>query len=397
MSEKDQKSSQGQVITPWEVSGETTLTGERLEVDYTKLIAQFGTQKITPDLLMKFEKVTGHKPHLLLRRGVFFSHRDLERLLDLKENNKPFYIYTGRGPSSESMHLGHMIPFVFCQWLQKVFDAFLVIQLTDDEKFLFKPNLTVDQCYGYSLENAKDILAVGFNPEKTFMFSNLDYMGGHFYRNVLKISKMITCNASKATFGFNDSDNIGKYHFVAIQAAPSFSSSFPQIFGEKSNIPCLIPCAIDQDPYFRLTRDVAHRLKLCKPSLIHSKFFPALQGAFGKMSASDETSAIFMTDTQQQIKKKINKYAFSGGAASLEEHKANGGNPDVDVSYQYLTFFLDDDTELQNIFNSYKKGDLTTGELKAKCIKVIQEFVANFQQKRKDLDLEVLKKVMGRK
>ena len=100
---------------------------------------------------------------------------------------------------------------------------------------------------------------------------------GAFYKNVVKISKAITANQSKSCFGFNDSDNIGKLHFVSIQAAPSFSNTFPQIFGPKGDIACLIPCAIDQDPYFRITRDVASKLKYPKPALLHSKFFPALQ------------------------------------------------------------------------------------------------------------------------
>lgn len=55
-----------------------------------------------------------------------------------EEKGEPFYIYTGRGPSSESLHLGHMVPFLFTKWLQEAFDVPLVIELTDDEKFLFK-------------------------------------------------------------------------------------------------------------------------------------------------------------------------------------------------------------------------------------------------------------------
>ena len=148
-------------------------------------------------------------------------------------------------------------------------------------------------------------------------------------------------------------DNIGKIHFAAIQAAPAFSTSFPQIFGEASDIPCLIPCAIDQDPYFRLTRDVALKLKHPKPSLIYSKFFPALQGPQTKMSASDPNSSIFMTDKAGQIKNKINKHGFSGGKETEEEHRRLGGDPDVDVSYQYLTFFLDDDKELEALRKVY--------------------------------------------
>src|SRR5271156_4619605 len=102
-----------------------------------------------------------------------------------------------------------------------------------------------------------------------------------------------------------DRDNIGKVHFVAVQAAPSFSNSFPQIFGTRHDIPCLIPCAIDQDPYFRLTRDVAHKLKYPKPALIHAKFIPSLGGAQTKMSESIETSSIFMSDSQKQITNKV--------------------------------------------------------------------------------------------
>lgn len=142
---------------------------------------------------------------------------------------------------------------------------------------------------------------------------------------------------------------MGKWHFVAVQAAPSFSNSFPQIFGTKSDIPCLIPCAIDQDPYFRLTREVAPRLKYKKPALIHAKFIPSLLGAQSKMSASVDSTSIFMTDTPKQIKDKINKYAFSGGQTSVEEHRRLGGDPDVDVSFQYLTFFLESDEELAQI------------------------------------------------
>lgn len=64
-----------------------------------------------------------------------------------------------------------------------------------------------------------------------------------------------------------------------------------------------IPCAIDQDPYFRMTRDVAQRLHIAKPSLIHARFLDALQGPGSKMSASVDSSAIFMKDTPNQIKK----------------------------------------------------------------------------------------------
>lgn len=59
------------------------------------------------------------------------------------------------------------------------------------------------------------------------------------------------------------------------------------------------------------------------------------------MSASDESSAVFLKDQPGQILKKINQHAFSGGQETLEEHRAKGGDTEVDVSYQYLRFFLE--------------------------------------------------------
>lgn len=213
--------------------------------------------------------------------------------------------------------------------------------MTDDEKFLFKEELKPEDTMKFTHENAKDIIACGFDPELTFIFSNYAYMGGAFYKNVTKISRQINVTTAKAVFGFVDSDNVGKYHFASIQAAPSFSNTFPHIFGTKSDIPCLIPCAIDQDPYFRVTRDVAKKLKYPKPALLHAKFFPALQGPGSKMSSSIPNSAILLTDTPAQIKNKIKRFAFSGGGATAEEHRTKGGNCEVDVAFQYLSFFLD--------------------------------------------------------
>eukprot|EP00834_Sanchytrium_tribonematis_P008139 NODE_872_length_3382_cov_0.843131.p1 type:complete len:237 gc:universal NODE_872_length_3382_cov_0.843131:2064-1354(-) len=236
MSQNEQK------IDPWQVQG-AIVDGQHQAIDYNKLIQQFGTQPITDDLLSKLTSKCG-KLHHLITRQVFFSHRDLHQIID-----KPFYLYTGRGPSSDSMHVGHLVPFIICQWLQKTLNVPIVIQLTDDEKFYFK-NLDLDQTTKFAYENIKDIIACGFDLKKTFIFINSEYMNPSFYKNICRINKSITTNQSKGCFGFNDSDSIGKLSFVSIQAAPALSSSFPHMFGTR-NYHCLIPCAIDQDPYFR--------------------------------------------------------------------------------------------------------------------------------------------------
>lgn len=274
----------------------------------------------------------------------------------------------------------------------------LVIMMTDDEKFLFK-DITIEDVQGYTRSNAKDIIAIGFDPKKTFIFSDYEFMGGAFYRNVTRVSKCITFNAARATFGFDESTNIGRVHFGAIQGATAFASTFPHIFGsdEKvtNTIPCLIPCAIDQDPYFRLTRHVAQSLKFPKPSLIHSRFLDALQGPGSKMSASIDSSAIFMKDTEKSIKNKINKYAFSGGQETAEEQREKGADTSKDVAYQYLTFFLEDDDELRDIEQKYAKGELLTGEVKAKCILELQKYVKGFQERRAQVTDEVMREFMS--
>ncbi|CAF4938996.1 unnamed protein product [Rotaria sp. Silwood1] len=364
------------VVNPWEVKAES-MTG----VDYDKIIVRFGSLHLTDDLVQRMQTIIQRPIHHFIRRRIFFSHRDLETILDAYERKKPFYLYTGRGPSSEAMHLGHLVPFIMTKWLQDVFNVPLVIQMTDDEKFLWK-DLTPEETNRLAHENAKDIIACGQCP--------------NFYKNICRIQKSVTYNQVKAIFGLTNTDPIGKISFPAIQAAPAVSSSFPFIFGEnaKEELSCLIPCAIDQDPFFRMTRDVASRLNFPKCALLHSVFFPALQGAKSKMSASDAASSIFLTDTPTEIKDKINRYAYSGGCTTVEEHRRNGGNCDVDVSYQYLKFFMEDDEKLERLRSGYSSGQLLTGELKQELIGVLQKLIAEHQQRRKQITDEQVKDFM---
>lgn len=210
---------------------------------------------------------------------------------------------------------------------------------------------------------------------------------------MVRIQKCVTFNQVKGIFGFGDSDVIGKISFPSVQATPALSTSFPLIFNG-AKLPCLIPCAIDQDPYFRMTRDVAPRIGFQKPALLHSSFFPALQGAKTKMSASDPNSTIFLTDTPKQLKNKINKHAFSGGQMSVEEHRRLGGNCDVDISFQYLTFFMEDDERLEQIRKDYTSGELLTGELKKILIETLTPVITEHQQRRAKITDEMLKTYM---
>ncbi|KCZ74677.1 tryptophan-tRNA ligase, partial [Anncaliia algerae PRA109] len=300
-----------------------------------------------------------------------------------------FYLYTGRGPSSESMHLGHAIPFVFTKYLQDAFNVPLVIQMTDDEKFLFT-NKSFNDIRNFTLQNIKDILAFGFQ-EKTFIFSNFEY-SHKFEEMTLKISKLINLHEAEKVFGFSSSSNIGQISFPPKQIAPCFPSSFPFLKNYKH---CLIPAAIDQDPYFRLARDKAPPLGENKPATIYSKFMPSLKGIGKKMSASDPFSSIYLTDSAEDIKMKITRHAFSGGKQTLAEHRKLGGNTSTDISYIYLSYIMQDDNALMKIKNSYESGEMLTSEIKNICIKEVQEFVLDYQIKRKEVDDEKVERYMS--
>lgn len=322
-----------------------------------------------------------------------FKYRELDHLLDAYEKGTPFYLYTGRGPSTESMHFGHLIPFIFCKYLQDVFNVPLVIQMTGDEKFLYK-KITLDQAHNYTLDNAKDIIAVGFDINKTFIFSDMDYIQ-HLYPNMLRIQKSVTLNQIRGIFGVEESSNIGKISFPAVQAAPSFSNSFPHIFGDRKDMMCLIPCGIDQDPYFLMTRDVAPKLGYLKPSLIHSKFMPSLLGVDEKMSSSLPETAIFLTDNEAQIRDKIINHAFSGGRTTLKEHRELGADLAKDIAFQYLTFFLDDDQELETIKNEYGTGKMLTRDVKEKLIDLLNDLVKAHQVARENVTDSVVQAFMS--
>lgn len=349
------------IVTPWHVEG---------EIDYDKLIKQFGTEKITADLLRKIEKVTGDV-HFMLRRGIFFSHRDLGRILADYQKGKKFFLYTGRGPSGHT-HIGHLVPWVFTKWLQEKFDTNLYFQLTDDEKFFAKQDLSLEQTRNFAYENALDFIALGFKPDKTKIIINTKNIKT-LYPIAAQIAKKINFSNTKAVFGFTNETNVGMIFYTSLQSAPCFIEDRP----------VLIPLGVDQDPHFRITRDVAPRIGKEKPALIHNIMIPSLSGPGGKMSASEESGTIYTTDSPESIKKKINKYAFSGGQPTVEEHRKIGGNPDIDVSYQYLRIFFEpDDKKLKTIYDDYKSGKMLTGELKAILIEKVTDFLVSHQQRR---------------
>jgi tryptophanyl-tRNA synthetase len=353
------------VVTPWEVRG---------KVDYERLIREFGTQPLTMELIQKLAKYTGGL-HLQLRRGLFFSHRDLDVVLDLYEKGIKFVLYTGRGPSGP-VHLGHLVPWIFTKHLQDHFKTRLYFQMTDDEKFLVKDELELKEATNYAYENALDLIALGFEPENTFIIYDVQDID-LLYDLALEVAKRITYSTARATFGFQESTNIGWVFWPAIQAAPCFIHA--KLTGE--NVPALIPAAIDQDPYWRITRDVAPKLGYYKPAQIHCRLLPGL-GVGGKMSASEPETCIFTVDPSDVVKRKVWN-AFTGGKPTVAEQRKMGGDPSICTVFQYFLFmFEEDDRKLAERERRCKAGEILCGECKTELAERINSFLEDHRRKR---------------
>jgi len=357
------------VLNPWEVSG---------DIDYDKLIKEFGIQPIR-DLPEIFEK------NILFRRKTIFAHRDIQRILEAIRDKKPFVMMTGLMPTGK-FHIGHMILAQQMIFYQKL-GAKIYIAVADIEAYNARAQSLEDSRKIAIEEYIKNYIALGLKPENLEIYfqserSSDAKKANAYYRLQNLLARYATFNEFKAVYG---DISPGKMLSALLQASDMLH---PQMDEFEGQIPVIVPVGIDQDPHLRLARDISQRIKNPKFTQLSSTyhfFVPGLKG--GKMSSSDPSSYIALTDTPEEVKKKINKYAFSGGRDTLEEHRKLGGNPDVDISFQYLKiFFEQDDKKLEKIYKDYKSGKLLSGELKQLLADKLSVFLKEHQKKRKDAE-----------
>lgn len=353
-------------VTPWEVKG---------NIDYERIIKDFGI-KALPELPQMC------KNFLLFRRGIIFAHRDIERVLNAIKKRKPFVMMTGLMPSGK-FHLGHKMladQMIFYQSL----GAKLYITVADIEAYNARnPNMKELRQIAIQ-EYLTNYIALGLELKKCdFYFQSQRATEGKkanaYYSLANLLARHITFNEFKAVYG---EISPGKMVSSLLQASDMLHSQLPEFEG--GPIPVLVPVGVDQDPHLRLARDASQRIKeytFLQLSSTYHKFLPGL--GWGKMSSSDPLSYIALTDTPEDASTKIRKYAFSGGQATMEEHRKKGGNPDIDIPFQMLRYGLEpDDKKLQNIEQDYRSGKLLTGELKSLVIEKLSAFLKEHQKKR---------------
>lgn len=364
------------VLTPWEVSG---------NIDYARIVKEFGLRAFEAKSLPRT-----FQDEILFRRGIIFAHRDFERILDALVKKKKFAMMTGLMPTGK-FHIGHMLVAKQMIFYQKL-GAKVYVAVADVEAYLAR---------GQSLEESRKIAieeyvtnyaALGLNLTKCDLyFQSARSADGEksnaYYCLQNLLARHATFNEFRAVYG---EISPGKMTAALLQASDMLHPQLPEFEG---NISVVVPVGIDQDPHLRLARDMSQRIseiKFQQLSSTYHYFISGLKG--GKMSSSDLTSYISLTDTAKEVEMKVKKYAFSGGRDTIEEHRAKGGNPDVDVSFQYLKFFFEeDDKKLAKIESDYRNGKLLTSELKKIVIEKINAFLKEHQARREKAKKEVEK------
>jgi len=356
-----------------------TVSGVEDEIDYQKLMREFGVEPI--------DTVAGKVPNpsMMFRRGIIFAHRDLGAILESAKNKKPFAVLTGFNPSGE-LHLGNLFFLKQALFFQKLGGTFY-LPISNDETYVFKKSDDLDKTTDFAYKEViPSIIAVGFEPEKTKIF--VSTRTPKAYELAVKLSRRATFSTIKAIFGFTNDTNVGQIFYTVMQSAHIL---FPQLREYGGPKPTVVPVGLDQDPYLRLVRDVAEKEGFVKPSSTYHKFMPGLQG--GKMSGSKPETCIYLNDEPAVARKKIMR-AFSGGGASLEEHRAKGGDTEKDVAFQYLKFmFEEDDAKLGEIEKAFRSGAMTSGEIKKLLTDRVERFLREHQQ-RKEKARKLIKKFL---
>ena len=342
------------IIDPW---------GSELVEDYEKIVKNFG--------LEIFDSKLFPKPNRLMRRGVVFAGRDLKQIANAIKNKKRFYVLSGIMPSAEKVHFGNKM----------VVENIKYFQEHGADTYILVADLESAATRGISLEEARKralefhipaYIALGLDPKKTtfyFQSENLKVTNLAY-----EFSKKVTLNEFKAVYGGADPSKI------MASMTQAGDMTFPQL---DETMPGIIPVGIDQDPHIRLTRDIIKRTrekyKFFPLSSMYHKFTPSLDGSL-KMSKSKPQGAIDLPEDINSACKKL-KRAVTGGRDTVEEQKKKGGVPEKCMIFElYKQHLIEDDKELQKIYDDCKSGKLTCGEDKAHACELMKKFMINLEK-----------------
>jgi tryptophanyl-tRNA synthetase len=341
--------------------------------DYSRLQSEFGIEPLAP-LVSRFKKPSPH-----MRRGIDFGQRDLARIADAVEKNKPYAVMSGIKPTGD-FHLGTKMTaddMVYFQSLSKKGTVFYAVA---DVEAYADNGLSFEQTAKTAVRNVADILALGLDPDRAVVYFQSEEL--KVMRLGTVFSKGVTNNMLRAIYGERQ---IGLYMAALFQAGDILMPQLPELGGPK---PVLVPVGADQDPHIRLARDLAGRYHdeygFIPPSSIYHRLMLGLGGS-DKMSKRSADSLITLDDATRDASRKI-MTAFTGGRDTVEEQRRLGGRPEICPVYDLYRFhFARNDEHVELVYHECTKGIRLCGECKQEAVGLAKNFLEDHRKKRDSL------------
>ena len=403
-------------INPW--ANQQTL-------DIQRLFSEFGIEPID-DILGMLPEV----PYFM-KRGIVIGQRDYTPIASCIHDRKPFHILTGFMPSGHP-HLGHLMVMKEVVWhVQQGGNGYITI--ADREAHAVR-DTSWEKCKEFGREYLACLYALGFEG-KTYFQSRNDRLKDLAFESSVRVN----FSELQSIYGFSQETSLGHMMSVITQVADIL---YPQV--ESFPAPTVVPVGIDQDPHIRLTRGVAHKLRMFTvedrgdyisvrsknaPSAaldaVHNRYpgskkyeghldipgsactevsavvreIEILFGGFGfyspsstyhlfipglqggKMSSSIPESTISFTEPDEIVKKKV-MAALTGGRATLAEQRDQGGEPErCPLFLLNLFHMVEDDQELEELQTKCRSGQLMCGQCKKETAERVLSFVHEMQEK----------------
>jgi tryptophanyl-tRNA synthetase len=409
-----------QRINPW---------GSAQSLDYVKIFSDFGIEPI--------ETVLHELPEIppFIRRGIVIGHRDYQQIAAAMRTGAPFHVLTGFMPSGHP-HLGHLMVMKEVVWhVEHGGNGY--ISIADREAHAVR-GLSWEDCDRYGREYLKVLFALGYRGKTYFQSRNEEVKNLAFESSI-----RVNLSELQAIYGFGPETSLSHPLSVITQVADIL---YPQV--DAFPAPTLVPVGVDQDPHLRLTRDIAHKFRMFtvemregyvsvrsknapadalqkihrtypgsrvyeghvdiygetmervsglarkvereyggygfySPSSTYHMFMPGLQG--GKMSSSIPESLFGFYEEDASVKKKIMN-ALTGGRATLEEQKRQGGEPEKCPLFLLNLFHLiESDLDLEEIRRRCREGELLCGACKKETLERVREFLSDFRERMEEV------------
>ncbi|OPY36498.1 MAG: Tryptophan--tRNA ligase [Methanoregula sp. PtaU1.Bin051] len=403
-------------INPW---------SSNQSLDVEKFFSEFGIEPISQAIADLPEL-----PYFFLR-GIVLGHRDYGQIASAIRNRTPFHILTGFMPSGHP-HLGHLMVMKEVVWhVQQGGNGYITI--ADREAHAVR-GLSWEKCREYGKEYLACLYALGFEGT-TYAQSRNDRLKDLAFEAATKVN----FSELTAIYGFGPDTDLAHAESVITQVADIL---YPQI--DRAPAPTLVPVGIDQDPHIRLTRGIAHKLRMftveerdgyisvrsknapdAALAAVHKAFrgskkyeghvdikgaqcndvkgkvreIELAHGGFGfftpsstyhifmpgltggKMSSSIPESIISFYEPEAAVRKKVMS-GITGGRMTLQEQKELGGEPDKCSLYMLNLFHMvSDDNVLLKIRKRCVSGEITCGQCKKETAERVVAFLKDFREK----------------